>query len=68
MSIQWELEKNSFLDSRKLELSFELELKIKELLEKRSVVFDPEGVLHLKFLCLLCSFIHCCYCININDN
>ena len=60
MSIQWDLEKNAFLDSKKLELYFQSELKIKELLEKHSMVFDPEGVFHLKFLCLLCSFIHCC--------
>ena len=68
MSIQWDLEKNDVIDSRKLELCFQLELKIKELLEKCSVAFDLEVVSHLKFLCLLCSFIHCCYCININGN
>ena len=33
-SIQWELENNAFLDSRKLELYFQLDLNIKELLEK----------------------------------
>ena len=42
--------------------------RLKNLLEKHSVVFDPEGVFHLKFLCLLCSFIYCYYCININNN
>ena len=55
MSIQWELEKNDFLDSRKLELYFQLELNIKELLEKHSGGFCPRVGFHLKKCAHLCS-------------
>ena len=55
-SIQWELEKNYFLDSRKLEFYFQLELSIKELLENHSGGFCPREGFHLKNCVHLCSF------------
>ena len=45
-----------FLDSRKLELYFQLELNIKELLEKHSSGFFLEEGFHLKNCVHLCSF------------
>ena len=42
------MEKNSFIDSMKLELYFQLELNIKELLEKHSGGFCPGVCFHLK--------------------
>ena len=55
-SIQWEMEKNAFIDSRKLEIYFQLELNIKELLEKHSGGFCPGEGFHLKKCVHLCSF------------
>ena len=55
-SIQWELQKNSFLDSRKLELYFQLELHIKQLLDNHSGGFCPEVGFHLKNCVHFCSF------------
>ena len=55
-SIQWELEKNAFLDSRKLEIYFQLEFNINELLEKHSGGFCPRGSFHLKNCVHFCSF------------
>ena len=43
--------KNYFLAYRKLELYFQLELNIKELLENNSGGFCPEVGFHLKKLC-----------------
>lgn len=68
MSIQWELEKNAFLDSRNLELSFQLELNIKKLLEKRSGGFCPKGGFHLKTVCICVPFVYCYHCTNTNNN
>ena len=50
------MEKNAFIDSRKLELYFQLELNIKELLEKNSGGFCPRGGFRLKSYVYLCSF------------
>ena len=45
------MENNDFLDSRKLELSFELELNTKELLEKHSGGFCLGEGFHFKKMC-----------------
>ena len=65
--MQWELEKNYFLDSRNLELYFQLELNIKELLEKHQVVFVSEWVSTLKTVCICVPFFFCYHCTK-NDN
>ena len=47
---------NDFRDSRRLKLYFQLELNIKELLEKHSGGFFPVEGFHLKNYVHLCSF------------
>jgi len=62
------MEKNDFLDSRKLEIYFQLDSKITELLEKNSGGFFLEGVPMLKTVCICVPFVYYYHYTKIDNN
>ena len=57
-----------FLDYRKLELYFQLELNIKELLEKHQVVFVSKWFSTLKTVCICVPFVYYYHFTNTDNN